>query len=53
MSMQRDDLIVVYGGDPAAMAREALAAARIEELILPDGIAVTRFLESLARGGEN
>ncbi len=31
--MQRNELIVVHGKDPAAMAREALAAARIEELI--------------------
>ena len=33
LSMQRNDLIVVYGSDPAAMVREALVAARIEELI--------------------
>ena len=31
--MQRNELIVVHGTNPAAMAREALAAARIEELI--------------------
>jgi uncharacterized protein (DUF362 family) len=34
--MQRNELIVVHGTNPAAMAREALAAARIEELI-PQG----------------
>ena len=33
--MQRNDLIVVYGGDPAVMTREALATARIEKLIPP------------------
>jgi uncharacterized protein (DUF362 family) len=31
--MRKNDLIVVYGDDPAVMAFEALAAARIEELI--------------------
>jgi len=33
--MLKNELIVVHGGDPAAMAREALAAARIETLIEP------------------
>ncbi len=33
--MLKNELIVVHGGDPAAMTREALAAARIETLIKP------------------
>lgn len=37
--MKRNELIVVHGTDPAAMARDALAAARIEELI-PQGALV-------------
>ena len=31
--MERNDVIVAYGMDAAAMAREVLRAARIEELI--------------------
>lgn len=33
--MLKNELIVVHGDDPAAMTREALAAARIETLIRP------------------
>jgi len=44
--MQRNELIVVHGTNPAAMAREALAAANIEELI-PSGNALIALKPNL------
>lgn len=38
--MQRNELIVVHGSDPAALAREAAAAAKLETLI-PEGALVS------------